>query len=248
LIIWIDRTKDRFLSDHVVGGVAILPTVMGLDLLVRATACLLTDHTQLHMHDVVVGPAVFVETGSRTLRVAADATSAESWCSNLTSPWSVESHLRATLRVASGGRSRCTSPSAVAMGSGIASDLIYPPYFHGPAFQVVGRFQRTDQGFLASMSQTLPELRWSAGRLQLRDALLPAAGFPERPALAEMIPRRPSNEDSWSDAFDGRVVDQDGRVLLDIVGYHCVDLGVPADAKHAATLHRLLQQTEGVPR
>jgi hypothetical protein len=283
LIIRIDRSKDRFLDDHVVGGVSILPTVMGLDLLVRATALTFTGHTQLVIRDVVVGSPVFVGTTPRVLRVTADAVSATGWRCRLTSAEVAETHLSATVHSAADSQSRQAGLSVLPIVPGITPDLIYPPFFHGPIFQVVSRFSRTDHGFLAFMTRVPPELRWSVARLQFRprllelfmqgcglvalaasgrmiipssierltwypDALISAAGVPERPAVAEVLPRRTTPVGAAADTFDGRVRDADGNLLLDVDGYRGVDLGVPADLKHAATLHHLLQRTEGVAR
>jgi hypothetical protein len=281
LRIRIDPAEDSFLADHLVAGRPLLPTVMGLDLLVRAaapgpTGCVVVS-------DVVVGPPVRFS-GVRAVSVATSPAPAipgrdtDQVCT-LTSVESGDVHLRARVGSTAGQPAPASSVDAWGPDLPIGPELVYPPYFHGPTFQVIGGFGRSGPGFVAELAGGLPPLRWSSGPLQLRarllelfmqacglvalaesgrllipwriaglswwpDARRPAPGSVEQPAIAVVTAATGTNR--LTDTFDGQLVDAGGQVLLSVSGYQAIDLGLPPDLRHAATLRRLLS-TPTVP-
>lgn len=277
----IDPAEDDFLADHVVAGRPLLPTVMGLDLLVRAAAP--EPAGSVVVSDVVVGPPVRFS-GVRTVSAAASPASSfpgrdtDQVCT-LTSVEAGDVHLSARVGSTVGQPPPASAVDAWTQDLPVGPELVYPPYFHGPTFQVIGGFGRCGSGFVAELAGGLPPLRWSSGPLQVRPRLLelfmqacglvalaesgrllipwriaglswfpdarrPAIGAVEQPAIA--VVTAATRTDGLTNAFDGQLVDAGGRVLLTVSGYQAVDLGLPPDLQHAATLRRLLS-TPTVP-
>jgi hypothetical protein len=185
LKIWIDPKQHTFLLDHVVGGAPLLPTVMQLDLVARRlTTMTAAQQTAppsagLLFRGVRVGPPVqFTGPGPYRLDLLGEPGPASGhWRSakgfELRSAMSDAPHLTAHAERVSGpaGRLQATSGWAGDLPGG--PDLIYPPFFHGPAFQVVGAFGRTgDGGLAARLAPGLAPLRWGCGPTVLRPRLL----------------------------------------------------------------------------
>ena len=148
----------------------------------------------------------------------------------------------------------------------LAPDAIYRVYFHGPAFQVlsgvqsdgarvVGRFSRdlppmTDRERETLVAPLLIELClqtagvWEIGKtgaLALPSAIervrlyaLPANGAP---LYAEIEPRSGTAEEL---AFDARVLDEDGVVYLELLGYRTARLPLPVPQEDVAPLQALV--------
>lgn len=149
-------------------------------------------------------------------------------------------------------------------------DLVYPPFFHGPAFAVVSRFGRSAAGLTAQLASGLPPLRWAAAQTVLRprllELLLQCCGLWELadsgqmmiPAAIERVHWRPDSltagpgepaiarivprpgDGSGRRVFDGHVLAASGSILLTVTGYRVTNLGVPPDLAHAARLRRAL--------
>ena len=273
LLIRIDRTTDRFLADHQVAGRAILPTVMGLDLLIRAVGSCPEGGAAIVVEDVEVGPPVIVDSTPVVVRAITDRDESGGWTCALTSAGG-DAHFTARVRTIV-QRPPHRPPNQHSDGLGIGADQVYPPFFHGPTFRVISQFARADNGFVVRLNETLPALSWSSRPLQTRARLLElvmqGCGLI---ALADsgrlMIPfritrltwyraaLRPSSgrdapalawiTDRGDDSYDGYVVDASGEALLDVVGYRSTDLGRPPDLASAGALRQKLSPVEGVSR
>jgi hypothetical protein len=256
-----------------VAGRAILPTVMGLDRLIRAVGSSPEGGAAIVVEDVEVGPPVIVDSTPVILRATADRHESGGWTCGLSSAGG-DAHFTARVRTVV-QRPPHRLPNQRGDDHGIGADHVYPPFFHGPTFRVVSQFARTDAGFVVRLNEGLPTLSWSSGQLQTRARLLElvmqGCGLL---ALADsgrlMIPsgiarltwyraalRPPSGRDSpalaWitdrgDDSYDGYVVDASGEVLLDVVGYRSTDLGRPPDLAGANALRQKLSPIEGAPR
>lgn len=175
-MIQIDRARELFLDDHAVAGLPILPTAMGLDLLVRGAALPADDRCAVELRDIAVGPPVEVAT-PRTLRLTADlmttdSSESEEWWCELSSPENPDPHFSARVRAGNAEPTTAQTQPAPLTDLRVERGSVYPPFFHGPTFQVVQAFGRTSSGFAAMMADCLPELRWSVGRLQTRPRVL----------------------------------------------------------------------------
>jgi hypothetical protein len=174
LLIQIDPARERFLADHVVGDTPLLPTVMALDLLVRAASARRPPATSVVVHDLEVGPPILVANATPLgLQVTVDepATSGRRLCEIVATETGAV-HYRAVIE-SGGGRTR-----SVLVGPAwptrlpVPPDMVYPPFFHGPTFQVVGGLGQVADGVVALMADELPGLWWSSGNLQIRPRLL----------------------------------------------------------------------------
>jgi len=277
LRIQIDPDEDRFLLDHMVDGSPVLPTVMQLDLVARALRAAGQERPAgLLLRDITVGPAVrFARPGARDLDLLCTPepsrrSAPPAWRCELRSPGQDTPHLVAVAGPAAGpsprGPAPCERPDILHCGP----DLVYPPFFHGPAFRVVGAFGRAGGGLCAALVPGLPPLRWGCGptvlRPRLLELLLQCCGLQE---LAEtgrmMVPagfeavhwlpasltvddrssamavvRPRSGPQNSGPVFDGQVVTPAGTVLVIVIGYRTADLGQAALRPHSARLTRCL--------
>ena len=174
MLIQIDPAVESFLADHVVDGTPLLPTVMALDLMV-AIACPRRPLTaRVVVRDLEVGQPILIPDtrprvldvtllhlfvgGARVCEIAATETG--------------EVHYRAAIETRLGRMSN-TLPRPARPNRRVTNvDGIYPPFFHGPTFQVIGGMARVRDGFVVSMADNLPTLQWATGKLQIRPRLL----------------------------------------------------------------------------
>jgi hypothetical protein len=275
----IDPAVDTFLLDHVVAGAPLLPTVMQLDLAARALLACGADQgapAGLALRDVRIGtPVRFDRPGPRELRLVtrqygpsraqADAVRCE-----LRSPGERAAHLTAVAERTARPVMTARMPQAWVSPLPCGPDLVYPSFFHGPAFAVVSRFGRSAAGLTAQLASGLPPLRWAAAQTVLRprllELLLQCCGLWELagsgrmmiPAAIERVHWHPDSltagpdepaiarimprpgDGSGSRVFDGDVLDISGSILLTVTGYRGTNLGVAPDLAHAARLRRAL--------
>jgi Polyketide synthase dehydratase len=289
LKIRIDPRTDTFLLDHVVAGVPLLPTVMQLDLAARALpACGVGPEAPggIVLRDIVVGaPVCFDRSGPRELHLVSR------WCGpRQPEPGAVRCELRTRgepavhltavaerllrpVRPARSPEARSQASRSPASRTGplpCGPDLVYPPFFHGATFAVVGTFGRSAAGMAAQLAVGLPPLRWAAARTVLRprllELLLQCCGLWELadsgrmmiPAAIERVHWHPdslaagpegpavacvASRPGLSDGgrvFDGQVLGPDGSVLVTVAGYRTTDLGLVPDLGHATRLRRCL--------
>jgi hypothetical protein len=267
LKIQIDLVSDTFLLDHVVAGAPLLPTVMQLDLAARAWPTRGVGEgppAGMTLRDVVVGPPVrFDRSGPRELhlvshradpgRAGPDALTCE-----LRSTDEPAAHLTAiaerTTEAVPPARHPDGRADAWAARLPCGPDLVYPPFFHGAAFAVVGRFGRPAAGFAACLASGLPPLRWAAAdtvlRPRLLELLLQCCGLWELaessrmmvPAAIERVQWHPGSfaadpavpaaarvvprpgRHDGDRVFDGQVLGPGGSVLVTVAGYRAIDL------------------------
>jgi hypothetical protein len=179
LRIQIDPAADTFLLDHVVDGSPVLPTVMQLDLVARALQTAEWEQSAgLVLRDISVGPPVrFDRPGPRDLDLLSTAEPARgtgrvAWRYELRSPGHDAPHLVVAAEPATGPPHRRRPPGGWTDGLPGRADLVYPPFFHGPAFQVVAAFGRAGSSVRAALEPSLPPLSWGCGPTALRPRLL----------------------------------------------------------------------------
>jgi polyketide synthase family protein/polyketide synthase-like dehydratase family protein len=277
LRIQINPEEDTFLLDHVVDGSPVLPTVMQLDLVARALhASGQEQPAGLLLRDIVVGPPVrFAGPGPRDLDllctpVPSRGPAPPAWRCELRSPNHHAPHL-----VAVAGHAAGSAPWARSRGEwenwlSCGPDLVYPPFFHGPAFQVVGSFGREGGGLRAALAPGLPPLSWGCGptvlRPRLLELLLQCCGLQELAETGRMmvpagfeavhwhlaslaaddrtkalaVARPRRGRVNYGRVFDGQVVTLSGEVLVTVTGYRTADLGQAARLAYAARLSRAL--------
>lgn len=273
----IDPAVDTFLPDHVVDGSPVLPTVMQLDLVARRLlAGTAEPPAGVLMRGIRVGPPVrFSLPGPRPLDIAgtpapsASASRPALRC-ELRSPGCAASHLVAVAESIPGPAPRTPSLGEWPDGLPGGPDLVYPPFFHGPAFQVVAAFGRTRTGLGASLAADLPPLSWGREpavlQPRLLELLLQCCGLYEMASTGRMMVPAGIAAVHWHTGalgagppgsamaviqarparpdggrvFDGQVVAPSGTVLVTVTGYRVTDLGHVADPAAAARLTRCL--------
>ena len=280
--IQIDPRLDAFLLDHVVAGAPLLPTVMQLDLAARVLPARCAHREApatpagIMLRDVVVGhPVRFDRPGPRELhlvsrRCAPGRAGPEAFSCELRSPGEPGVHLTAVAERITTPVPPARSPGAWASRLPCGPDLVYPPFFHGATFAVVGRFGRSPAGLTARLAPGLPPLRWAAAdtvlRPRLLELLLQCCGLWELadsgrmmvPAAIERVHWHPGSfavdpgapavarigprpgGGDGSRLFDGQVLGPSGSVLVTVAGYRATDLGLVPDLAHAARLRRCL--------
>jgi hypothetical protein len=157
----------------------------------------------------------------------------------------VTTHFSATVRLGRGSLPRpAGEPPRPPAGDGAGGDSIYRLYFHGPAYQVLERAWRQDGTVLALLRAELPpnhrpESRPTETDPRLVEACFQAAGLLEMAATSRFglplaverlrtfgppddgarrfVVVRPHDGEYGS--FDARVVDERGRILLELGGY-----------------------------
>jgi Polyketide synthase dehydratase len=282
LKIQIDPAVDTFLLDHVVDGAPLLPTVMQLDVVAHALQA--AGATQgkaerpagMLLRDIRVGPpARFSPPAARELDLlytpdpAAPPGQRALRC-ELRSAGHDVPHLTAAAQPAAGPAPRVLAPRDWMYCLPCGPDLVYPPFFHGPAFRVVMAFGRVGRGLAALLAPGLPPLSWGSGptvlQPQLLELLLQCCGIQELASSGRMmIPDRieavhwhpgslaaddrssaiavvlaRAGQHGRSRVFDGQVVTSAGAALVTVTGYRATDLGHGANLGHAALLTRSL--------
>ena len=259
----IDPVVCSYLADHTVRGTPLLPTVLQLDVLVAGT-CWGAGGLRISAIEVE-DPVVFLDGGPRALevvgRAAADGRSRHlALRSSDGCP-----HLRATVSPVDRGADRSPHRPSHRPPLPGGPDLVYPPMFHGPAFQVIGRFGRDGAALVSRPAESLArwDIREHAGGLptHLLELVLQTCGIWElaetgrmmrpyqidevmvkrQPAEGAVVRVRPRPGRAQDDrVFDGVAINESGREVLRINGYRPLDLGTPADDRSAQRLRTAL--------
>lgn len=207
--ITVDPHLEAFLGDHRVDGSPLLPTVMGLDAMVAAVRDESPRAGSVELHDVRVGaPIRFPRAAPRAVRVAttrrggALSDAGSTWdcrVDDVTEGAADDRRANLAARVVLGhrrdpaGRSECPPLRDGPLPLGAAE--IYPPFFHGPLFRVVGDARATRAGIVARLAEPSPCPRWSrwvaATSPELLELCLQAAGLWELATSGRMmVPHR----------------------------------------------------------
>ncbi len=198
----INPDVDTFLADHCVDGVPLLPTVMQLDLAARGLQAWAGSQAGtgppagLLLRGIRVGPPVrFDQPGVRDLDLVCTPVRAATpghaaLCCELRSPGQDAPHLTVIAERTAGPAPRVLGPAGWA-GTPCGPGLVYPPLFHGPAFQVVGGFGRAGAGLAAVLAPALPPVSWASEptvlRPQLLELLLQCCGIHELASTGRMM-------------------------------------------------------------
>jgi hypothetical protein len=178
----------------------------------------------------------------------------------------VTEHFRARVRLSAGPAAAEDGEAPPRVGDvTTTTDELYRVYFHGPAYQVLGRAWHTDAGVAGELSADLPDNHvpadkalaakprlielcfQTAGLLGLaNDGVLGLPNGIERIVLAG-YPGSGTGESAGlvavasprgEDLFDVRVVDKKGRTVLRLEGYRTVAFPAPVAAEHLEPLRR----------
>ncbi|BEP14080.1 hypothetical protein acdb102_23910 [Acidothermaceae bacterium B102] len=246
----------------------LLPTALQLDVL-AAGICWGSGGLRISAVQVE-DPVTFADGAARALEVAGRAAGDGRSRDLVLRSGNGATHLRATVGPLDHGGDIPSSDGSVGqVHLPGAADLVYPPMFHGPAFQVIGRFGR--QG-AALVSQPPTELvRWDvhehAGGLptHLLELILQTCGVWElaetgrmmRPyRIDEVVVRRQSTPTArvrvraragrgpGDRVFDGVALDESGHELVRVRGYRPVDLGGPTDGATTRRIRAALAPSE----
>lgn len=171
--IQIDPARERFLADHVVDGTPLLPTVMALDLMVRAASPRRPPTARLVVRDLEVGQPILVPDATAVyVDVTVGPPTSRGRVCEIVATQTGAVHYRATIETRAGRMSNPIPGLVWPIRLTVHADTVYPPFFHGPTFRVVGGLGRVADGVVASMADGLPPLQWSSGDVQIRPRLL----------------------------------------------------------------------------
>jgi acyl transferase domain-containing protein/NAD(P)-dependent dehydrogenase (short-subunit alcohol dehydrogenase family) len=172
----------------------------------------------------------------------------------------VTTHFTGTVRLA---RAPVTTPSAAPPpppnGQSVGAEDIYKIYFHGPAYQVLERAWMGDDGPVGLFAADLPADHTPAGRPEeveprLIELFFQTAGAWEigrhnrfglpfhvdrvvpHAALGAAEGRVEAVVASSDSGFDGQVLDEAGRVLVEVHGYRTVELPGGVDPERRTPL------------
>jgi hypothetical protein len=270
----IDPRTAPFLHDHAIDGTPVLPGVMGLEAFAEVAGLLAPGHHVVAIEEVGFhAPLKYFRGQPRAMTVralarrAADGTlrvrAALGSTQALHGQAAVDRlHFTATV-VLSPDRpappARDAAPGAADdRGPALARDQIYRVYFHGPAYQVLARAWRTEEGVGGDLAADLPrELPADAGdagcvfaprlvelcfqtagvweigatgQLGLPSAVDRVSVWPP-PAGAALVAEIVPRDGDGTTRFDAVVRDAAGRVYVEVEGYRTSALpgSLPAD-------------------
>jgi hypothetical protein len=257
----LDPAEQPFLGDHQIEGTPVLPGVMGIEAFAEVAALPLPGWRPVEIEDVeFLAPCKFYRHEPRTLAITAtfrrEGDQLVADCrlvgsrrlANQPEP-QVTTHFTGRVRLARtpvGDGTPAPAPPPPD-GEGTTADAIYGVYFHGPAFQVLERAWRAEQGPVGLLAAELPVDHVPAERPEvasprLIELFFQTAGIWEigrhaRFGLPQHVDRividraleAPRGRvaavvEPTDTGFDGRVVDEAGTVLVEVRGYRTVEL------------------------
>jgi hypothetical protein len=268
----LDPAEQPFLGDHQIEGTPVLPGVMGIEAFAEVAGLPLPGWHPVEIEDVeFLAPCKFYRGEPRTLTVTAtyrpDGDRVVADCrlvgsrslANQPEP-QVTTHFSGRVHLARAPLAdEVTAPAPSPDGKGTTADAIYGVYFHGPAYQVLERAWRGDQGPVGLFATGLPDdhvppERPEVASPRLIELFFQTAGIweigrhgrfglPQRvgqivlhPALDAPAGRVEAVVEPGDDGFDGRVVDEAGSVLVEVRGYRTVELPGGVDPERQAPL------------
>jgi hypothetical protein len=265
----LDPAEQPFLGDHQIEGTPVLPGVMGIEGFAEVAALPLPGWRPVAIEDVeFLAPCKFYRGEPRTVAITAtfrrDGDQLVAECrlvgsrqlANQPEP-QVTTHFTGRVRLARAPAAPATATVPPSPDSKATSaDAIYRVYFHGPAFRVLERAWRDEQGPVGLFAQGLPTDHVPAERPEvvsprLIELFFQTAGIWEigrhgRFGLPHHVDRIGLHEALDAPqgrvvgmlklddtGFGGQVVDEAGAVLLEFTGYRTVELpgGVDPDRR-----------------
>ncbi len=169
----LDPTVQPFLNHHRIDGTAVLPGVMGVEGFAELAGLLLPGWSVSGVEDVeFLEPVKFYRDEPRTLHLSAILRDGDPAGGDLVADCSltasralvtspepvVTEHFRARVRLTAEpapAEKGEAAPKAAEVTT--TTDELYQVYFHGPAYQVLGRAWRTDGGVAGELSADLPD-------------------------------------------------------------------------------------------
>ena len=256
----LDPTLQPFLYDHQIERTAVLPGVMGIEAFAEAAACLLPGWQVESLEDVnFLVPFKFYRNEPRTVTIETailpDGEILLAHCRligrrslpNQSEP-QVTTHFTGRVRLAKKQPAE-PRPATFAKPTGcvIEPTEIYRAYFHGPAYQVIGRAWWDGKRIVGEMSKNLPNNHHPADlptlvsprfiELCFQSAGLFEMGIQGRMGLPLHIDQvqiwRTSKDDgsvfavvtpNVDGSFDAEVLDSSGTRYLQLRGYRTVAL------------------------
>ncbi|WIX98587.1 SDR family NAD(P)-dependent oxidoreductase [Amycolatopsis mongoliensis] len=268
----LDPGEQPFLGDHRIDGTAVLPGVLGIEAFAEAAALPLPGWRPVAIEDVeFLAPCKFYRDEPRTLTVTAvfraDGDGLVAECALTGSRQlagqaepQVTTHFTGRVRLARTpvGDAVTAAAPPVPDGKGVPADAIYDVFFHGPAFRVLDRAWRGEDGPVGLYASDLPPDHVPADRPELVsprliELVFQTAGVWDigrhgRFGLPRHVDRivlhdAPESEGrleavvtSEEDGFGGRVLDESGAVLLELSGYRTTELPGALDAGRSAPM------------
>jgi acyl transferase domain-containing protein/acyl carrier protein len=269
----LDPAEQPFLGDHQIEGTPVLPGVMGIEAFAEVAALPLPGWRPVEIEDVeFLAPCKFYRHEPRTLAITAtfrrEGDQLVADCrlvgsrrlANQPEPQTT-THFTGRVRLAraplADGEPGPAPPPPD--GEGTTADAIYGVYFHGPAFQVLERAWRAEQGPVGLLAAELPVDHVPAERPEvasprLIELFFQTAGIWEigrhaRFGLPQHVDRividraleAPRGRvaavvEPGDTGFDGRVVDEAGTVLVEVRGYRTVELPGAVDPERQTRL------------
>ncbi len=258
----LDPSAQPFLDDHQIEGTPVLPGVMGIEAFAEVARLPLPGWHVIEIDDVEFLAAFkFYRREPRTLTITAtfrrDGDELVAECrltgsrilANQAEP-QVTTHVTGKVRLARAPvapRAAPAPPPPPPNGKSAIADAIYAVYFHGPAYQVLERAWRSEQGPVGLLATGLPGDHVPAERPEvacprLIELFFQTAGIWEigregRFGLPQRIDQvvlhdTPDATSGRLEAvatrreggWDGHVVDQAGHVMVELHGYHTIEL------------------------
>jgi hypothetical protein len=263
----LDPAIQPFLHDHAIDGTPVLPGVMGIEAFAEAALGMAPGWHVAAIEDVdFLAPFKFYRGEPRTVIIDAgfhpEGDQLIASC-RLTGERLLPGQMDPQITTHFTGRVRLAR-RAVAAGSGMAPvvphgsvvdrDTVYRVYFHGPAYQVLGRAWWDPSGAIGEMAASLPANHVPSEQPlamapRLIELCFQTAGLWEMAVRRRMgLPRRVASIRLYSqpdacatlyaivtpephgEGFDASVVGADGRQYLDLRGYQTVALRSDIDA------------------
>ncbi len=269
----LDPAEQPFLGDHEIEGTPVLPGVMGIEAFAEVAALPLPGWRVVGVEDVeFLAPCKFYRHEPRTLEITATFRREDDQMvadcrlvgrrqlANQPDP-QVTVHFTGRVRLARAplGAEAPAPPPPSPDGKGTTADAIYGVYFHGPAFRVLERAWRGDQGPVGLYATGLPSDHVPADRPELASPRLIELffqtagiweigregrfGLPQHvdrivfhPALDSPHGRVEALVEALDGGFGGRVVDEGGAVLVEVQGYRTVALPGAVDPERQIPL------------
>ena len=271
----LDPKIQPFLHDHQIDGTPVLPGVMGVEAFAEAAQSMLPGWHVAAIEDVnFLAPFKFYRNEPRTLTIQAafhlEGNEVVAECRllgrrtlpNQPEP-QVTTHFSARVRFTKQAPETLTGPAPGGpSASVIEAAEIYRIYFHGPAYQVLGRAWREGDVIIGQLAENLPQNHYPLEKPTLMaprliELCFQTAGLWEMSAEGHMgLPlhidqvcvRRAANDAAGGlyavvtpnleqESFDAEVVDAAGSLCVQLFGYRTIALPNGVNAEPLKVLH-----------